>query len=78
MWTESEHPLPGLPRFPERPRAQGPGNFYETIDFELMSYPQTMLACGMNGESLPVEHGAPLRLRVEIQLGFKMVKRVAP
>jgi DMSO/TMAO reductase YedYZ molybdopterin-dependent catalytic subunit len=28
----------------------------------------------MNGAPLPVEHGAPLRLRVETQLGFKMVK----
>jgi DMSO/TMAO reductase YedYZ molybdopterin-dependent catalytic subunit len=28
----------------------------------------------MNGKALPVEHGAPLRLRVETQLGFKMVK----
>jgi sulfoxide reductase catalytic subunit YedY len=27
----------------------------------------------MNGEELPIEHGAPIRLRVESQLGFKMV-----
>ena len=31
----------------------------------------------MNGAPLPVEHGAPLRLRIETQLGFKMVKWIA-
>ena len=36
--------------------------------------PQTILALDMNGAPLPVEHGAPVRLRVETQLGFKMVK----
>jgi DMSO/TMAO reductase YedYZ molybdopterin-dependent catalytic subunit len=28
----------------------------------------------MNGAPLPIEHGAPVRLRIETQLGFKMVK----
>ena len=50
------------------------GYFYETIDLELASHPQTLLASAMNGCPLPLEHGAPLRLRVETQLGFKMVK----
>jgi methionine sulfoxide reductase catalytic subunit len=50
------------------------GYFYETIDLELASHPHTLLASAMNGSPLPVEHGAPLRLRVETQLGFKMVK----
>jgi methionine sulfoxide reductase catalytic subunit len=36
--------------------------------------PQTILAYEMNGEPLPVPYGAPLRLRAETQLGFKMVK----
>jgi len=36
--------------------------------------PQTILAYEMNGVPLPVPHGAPLRLRVEPKLGFKMVK----
>jgi len=35
---------------------------------------QTILALEMNGAPLPIEHGAPVRLRVETQLGFKMVK----
>ena len=36
--------------------------------------PQTILALTMNFQPLSVPHGAPLRLRVETQLGFKMVK----
>jgi sulfoxide reductase catalytic subunit YedY len=48
--------------------------FYEVIDLELARHHQTILAYEMNGKALPVEHGAPLRLRVETQLGFKMVK----
>jgi DMSO/TMAO reductase YedYZ molybdopterin-dependent catalytic subunit len=34
-------------------------------------HPQTILAYGMNGRDLPVPHGAPVRLRVERQLGYK-------
>jgi DMSO/TMAO reductase YedYZ molybdopterin-dependent catalytic subunit len=48
--------------------------YYETIDLELARQPQTILAYEMNGASLPIPHGAPCRLRVETQLGFKMVK----
>jgi methionine sulfoxide reductase catalytic subunit len=48
--------------------------FYEVIDIELARHHQTILAYEMNGEPLSVPHGAPLRLRVETQLGFKMVK----
>ena len=48
--------------------------FYEVIDTELARHHQTILAYEMNGEPLSVPHGAPLRLRVETQLGFKMVK----
>ncbi|MHB1908955.1 MAG: molybdopterin-dependent oxidoreductase [Nitrososphaerales archaeon] len=48
--------------------------FYEVIDLKLAMHHQTILAYEMNGKPLPVEHGAPLRLRVETQLGFKMVK----
>jgi DMSO/TMAO reductase YedYZ molybdopterin-dependent catalytic subunit/thiosulfate reductase cytochrome b subunit len=52
------------------------GFFYGTIPIELASHPQTILALEMNGAPLPVAHGAPVRLRVENQLGFKMVKWV--
>ena len=39
-------------------------------------HPQTILAYGMNGKDLPVAHGAPLRLRIERQLGYKQAKYV--
>jgi sulfoxide reductase catalytic subunit YedY len=48
--------------------------FYESLDISLGRHAQTILATQMNGEPLPVPHGAPLRLRVETELGFKMVK----
>ncbi|HLX58278.1 MAG TPA: molybdopterin-dependent oxidoreductase [Ktedonobacteraceae bacterium] len=48
--------------------------FYEVIDMELAKHPQTILAYEMNGQPLPILHGAPLRLRVETVLGYKMVK----
>ena len=38
--------------------------------------PQTLLAYDMNGEPLSIEHGAPLRLRLETQYGFTMVKYI--
>jgi sulfoxide reductase catalytic subunit YedY len=48
--------------------------YYETLDLELARHSQTILAYEMNGEPLSIPHGAPCRLRVETQLGFKMVK----
>ena len=48
--------------------------FYESVDISLARHPQTILADRMNGQPLPVPYGAPLRLRVETELGFKMVK----
>jgi len=56
------------------PDPEGPGYFYERLDLELARHPQTLLAYAMNGERLSILHGAPLRLRVETQLGFKSVK----
>jgi len=50
------------------------GYFYGVIDLQLARHPQSMLAYEMNGEPLPVPFGAPLRLRLESQLGYKMVK----
>lgn len=50
--------------------------YYEVIDMELAHKPQTILAYEMNGQQLPVSHGAPLRLRLESQLGYKMAKYV--
>ncbi len=50
--------------------------YYESIDLIDAFHPQTILAYDMNGVALPVPHGAPLRLRVERQLGYKMAKYV--
>ena len=54
----------------------GPHPFYESIDLVDAFHPQTILAWGMNGHLLPVPNGAPLRLRVERQLGYKNAKYV--
>jgi DMSO/TMAO reductase YedYZ molybdopterin-dependent catalytic subunit len=54
----------------------GSGLYYESIDLVDAFHPQTIMAYGMNGKTLPIEHGAPLRLRVERQLGYKMAKYV--
>jgi DMSO/TMAO reductase YedYZ molybdopterin-dependent catalytic subunit len=50
--------------------------YYESIDMVDALHPQTILAWRMNGQPLPVAHGAPLRLRVERQLGYKHAKYV--
>lgn len=44
------------------------------IDMLDALHPQTILAYGMNGRNLPTSHGAPLRARVETQLGYKSTK----
>jgi DMSO/TMAO reductase YedYZ molybdopterin-dependent catalytic subunit len=48
--------------------------FEDGIDMLDALHPQTILAYGMNGRELPLAHGAPLRLRVETQLGYKSLK----
>jgi len=50
--------------------------YYESIDFIDAYHPQTILAWAMNDQILSVDHGAPLRLRVERQLGYKQAKFV--
>jgi len=52
------------------------GKYYESIALVDAFHPQTILAYEMNDQTLPVPHGAPLRLRVERQLGYKMAKYV--
>jgi DMSO/TMAO reductase YedYZ molybdopterin-dependent catalytic subunit len=46
----------------------------DSIDMLDALHPQTLLAYGMNGRDLPIPHGAPVRLRVETQLGYKSMK----
>ncbi len=50
------------------------GKYYDAHPIEQMGYHLTMLAYDMNDEPLSFGHGAPLRLRNEVQLGFKQVK----
>ena len=52
------------------------GLYYESIDLIDAFHPQTILAYDMNGAALTEPHGAPLRLRVERQLGYKHAKYV--
>ena len=48
--------------------------YYESIDMDDAWHAQTILAYEVNDKTLPVENGAPLRLRVERQLGYKQAK----
>jgi sulfoxide reductase catalytic subunit YedY len=50
------------------------GFYYDTQLIDNVLKPECLLAIEMNGKPLPEEYGAPLRLRVENQLGYKMVK----
>jgi DMSO/TMAO reductase YedYZ molybdopterin-dependent catalytic subunit len=50
--------------------------YYESIDLIDAFHPQTILATHMNDQQLPIRHGAPVRLRVERQLGYKHAKFV--
>jgi DMSO/TMAO reductase YedYZ molybdopterin-dependent catalytic subunit len=54
----------------------GAVKYYESIDLADARHPQTILAYGLNGTALPIANGAPLRVRVERQLGYKMAKYV--
>jgi len=55
---------------------EGKVQYYETIDLNDAYHPQTILAYEMNDQTLPIAHGAPLRLRLERQLGYKMAKYI--
>jgi thiosulfate reductase cytochrome b subunit len=56
------------------PQRDEGGRYYDAHRLEHMHHQLTILAYEMNGEPLNVLHGAPLRLRNELELGFKMVK----
>lgn len=47
---------------------------WESLDMQDALHPQTLLAYAVNGKELPTPHGAPVRLRVARQLGYKSVK----
>ncbi|WP_296895412.1 molybdopterin-binding protein [Thiobacillus sp.] len=50
--------------------------YYESIDMDDALHAQTLLAYELNDEPLPIKNGAPIRVRVERQLGYKMAKYV--
>jgi DMSO/TMAO reductase YedYZ molybdopterin-dependent catalytic subunit len=54
----------------------GPEAYYETSDLIDAYHPQTILAYGLNNQTLPVSNGAPVRVRIERALGYKQPKYV--
>ena len=50
--------------------------YYESVDLIDAFHPQTIVAHRLNGEPVPVRNGAPLRMRIERQLGYKHAKYV--
>ena len=52
------------------------GEYYVGLDLASAMHPQTLLAYELNGQPLPAEHGAPLRLLVPIKYGIKNLKRI--
>ncbi len=56
--------------------AQSTGLYYESIDLNDAFHPQTIIAHSMSGQPLTVAHGAPCRMRIERQLGYKQAKYV--
>jgi DMSO/TMAO reductase YedYZ molybdopterin-dependent catalytic subunit len=50
--------------------------YYESIDMDDALHPQTILAYALNDKALPIANGAPVRLRVERQLGYKQAKYI--
>jgi DMSO/TMAO reductase YedYZ molybdopterin-dependent catalytic subunit len=56
--------------------SDGSSPYYESIDMDDAFHPQTILAYELNDKVLPVANGAPIRLRVERQLGYKQAKYI--
>jgi DMSO/TMAO reductase YedYZ molybdopterin-dependent catalytic subunit len=48
--------------------------FYESVSLEDMRDPRTLLVYGMNGQTLPIEHGYPLRIYIPNRYGMKQPK----
>jgi DMSO/TMAO reductase YedYZ molybdopterin-dependent catalytic subunit len=61
---------------PSKGGEQSPGQYYESIGLVDAFHPQTLMAYALNAKPLDIAHGAPLRLRVERQLGYKHAKYV--
>jgi len=50
--------------------------YYESLDLHQANHPQTLLALRLNGRLIDPDHGAPVRLRIPTQLGYKSAKWV--
>ena len=50
--------------------------YYESLNLRQAAHPQALLAYGLNDRPIPVKNGAPLRLKVPTQLGYKSAKYV--
>lgn len=57
-------------------RYDGRDPYYESVDLVDAFHPQTILAYALNDQPLPVANGAPVRMRIERQLGYKHAKYV--
>jgi DMSO/TMAO reductase YedYZ molybdopterin-dependent catalytic subunit len=53
-----------------------PDPYFVSIDLRMARHPQTLLAAHFNGQSLTVDHGAPLRLLAPVKLGLKNIKAI--
>ena len=71
-------PLPGTKFVSLRSEPEGFEDswYYVGLDAESALHPQTLLAWGMNGETLSTEHGAPLRLAIPTKYGIKNIKLI--
>jgi DMSO/TMAO reductase YedYZ molybdopterin-dependent catalytic subunit len=68
------HCADNLGNEPNKGGDQSAGRYYESVDMIDAFHPQSILAHSLNDAPLTVPHGAPLRLRVERQLGYKQAK----
>jgi len=53
---------------------QAADGFYESVTLDDMRDPRTLLVYGMNGQTLPIEHGYPLRIYIPNRYGMKQPK----
>jgi DMSO/TMAO reductase YedYZ molybdopterin-dependent catalytic subunit len=58
----------------DAPAAGSDSKYYESVDMDDAYHAQTVLAYELNDQPLPVNNGAPLRARIERQLGYKHAK----
>ena len=72
--VDLEHGLDDLPQYVGFVTPSG--EYYVGIDMAGAVHPQTLLCYEMNGEALPLNHGAPLRLAIPVKYGIKNLQRI--